>query len=173
MSDRVVFSWIAAISAALMGFLIWVIYLKESPGASSPAYDALPLLNSAFNTASALCVVGGYLSIRSGRRQAHVVFMSSALALSAAFLTSYLIYHSARGDTPFEGAGAIRPIYFSVLVSHVAATVVALPLILATVFFALARRFERHKSIARKTVPLWLYVSVTGVTVFVMLRAFG
>ena len=96
-----------------------------------------------------------------------------ALLASALFLVSYITYHAVHGDTRFMGHGAVRPIYFFILVSHILLSGVALPLVFLSLFFSLSGRFPRHKKIARYTFPVWLYVSVTGVLVFSLLRAYG
>jgi putative membrane protein len=160
---------VAIVSFAVFGFLVWLIYLRpETTGAG--AGDSLPLLNAVFNTLSAAALVTGYRAIRAGDRRRHVAAMLTALACSAAFLVGYVIHHSTAGDTPFHGQGAVRVVYFAILVSHVAVTAVTLPMILFTLAHAATGRFPQHKRIARRTLPLWLYVSVTGVLVFAFLR---
>lgn len=99
--------------------------------------------------------------------------MVAALVSSALFLIAYVIYHNAHGDTTFQSAGFIRVIYFFILISHILLTTVALPIILVTFFFALTNKFDAHKKIARITLPAWLYVSVTGVLIFFLLRLFS
>ena len=96
-----------------------------------------------------------------------------SLGSSSLFLVSYVVYHSVHGDTKFGGAGLIRPIYFFVLITHVTLSAVALPMIFLSLFLSLSGRFPRHKAVSRFTLPIWLYVSVTGVLVFVLLRWFG
>ena len=100
-------------------------------------------------------------------------FMVTAVVFSGLFLVSYLVYHNFQGDTPFTGTGLIRPVYFFILISHIILSVFALPLALITVFFAWKNNFKSHKKIARVTFPIWLYVSVTGVLVFAMLKVFS
>lgn len=129
----------------------------------------LPGLNAALNSASALLLAAGYLFIRSKRAAAHKPCMLSALATSALFLFSYLTYHYQVGSVPFKGRGWIRTVYFTVLISHTILAATIVPLVLVTLSRALKGSFERHKRIARWTLPLWLYVSVTGVIVYLML----
>ena len=129
----------------------------------------LPSVNAALNSASALLLAAGYLFIRSGRIAAHRLCMLSALAASTLFLISYLIYHYHVGSVPFTGRGWIRGVYFTVLISHTALAVVIVPLVSVTLYRALKSDFDRHKRIARWTLPLWLYVSITGVIVYAML----
>lgn len=129
----------------------------------------LPALNASLNATSFVLLTTGWFLIRSGRRQAHKWCMISALAVSAMFLTSYVIYHLNVGSVPFQKTGWIRTVYFAVLIPHVILAAAIVPMILVTVSRALADRFDKHKQIARWTLPLWLYVSVTGVIVYVML----
>jgi putative membrane protein len=131
-------------------------------------YD-LPAVNATLNALATLCLLAGYLFIRQGRRDAHRAAMVGALVLSALFLTSYLVYHYHVGSRPFTGEGWIRTVYFTVLITHVVLAIVIVPLVVITVSRALAARFDRHRRIARWTWPLWLYVSVTGVIVYLML----
>ena len=129
----------------------------------------LPTLNASLNAAAGVLLVVGYILIRRGHWKAHRACMLAALGCSAVFLTSYLYYHSQVGSVGFEGQGGVRWVYFSVLISHtlLAATVPFLAIV--TVVRALRERFERHVAIARWTLPIWLYVSITGVIVYVML----
>lgn len=129
----------------------------------------LPALNATLNAISFVLLTTGWLLIKSGRRQAHKRCMIAALVVSAAFLTSYVIYHLQVGSVPFQKTGWIRTVYFLVLIPHVILAVAIVPLILVTVSRALSDRFDKHKQIARWTLPLWLYVSVTGVIVYLML----
>jgi putative membrane protein len=129
----------------------------------------LPALNASLNALATVFLVVGWLLIKSGRRDAHRAAMVAALTCSAAFLTSYLVYHYHVGSVPFQGQGPIRIVYFTILITHVILAIVIVPLVVVTVGRALANRFDRHKRIARWTLPLWLYVSVTGVIVYLML----
>jgi uncharacterized membrane protein YozB (DUF420 family) len=129
----------------------------------------LPTLNAVLNGLSASFLLCGYLLIRRGRREAHRRAMLAALACSALFLTSYLVYHAQVGSVRFQGQGPLRTLYFTILVSHTVLAVVIVPLVAVTVTLALRGRFARHRGIARWTLPLWGYVSVTGVVVYWML----
>lgn len=133
------------------------------------ALSDLPGVNAALNTASALLLATGYLFIRKGRVALHRLCMLSALLTSTLFLASYLVYHYNVGSVPFRGQGWIRVVYFTILISHTILAIAILPLVLITVTRALKGNFERHKRIARWTLPLWFYVSVTGVIVYWML----
>lgn len=130
---------------------------------------ALPALNAWLNATSALLLVFGYAAIRSGRVQIHRVLMLCALASSALFLISYLIYHAVVGNVRFQGQGAIRTVYFAILISHTFLATINVPLILRVVYLAWRERFEEHRRLARWVWPSWMYVSVTGVVVYWML----
>lgn len=129
----------------------------------------LPALNALLNTSSAVLLVAGYRLIRQGRREAHRKAMTAALIVSALFLTSYLVYHAQAGSVRFQKTGWIRPVYFSILISHTILAACVAPMALITVWRAWKGRFDRHRRLARITLPLWLYVSVTGVLVYLML----
>jgi len=126
-------------------------------------------LNASLNGASAILLAGGYAAIRSGKIAAHKAFMISAFCVSSAFLASYLVYHYRVGHVPFQGQGWVRPVYFVLLLTHTVLAVVIVPLILVTLRRAWLKKFDRHRIIARWTLPLWFYVSVTGVIVYLML----
>ncbi|HEY6988190.1 MAG TPA: DUF420 domain-containing protein [Bryobacteraceae bacterium] len=162
---------IVILSAAIAGFLIWLIYFKGRT--AEPGWvTSLPACNAVFNSLSALCLLCGYIQIRRGNRVVHMRFMLSATVFSTLFLASYITYHFFHGDTKFAGYGWIRPVYFFILISHIVLSMVALPLILATLWYALRNQFRLHRAIARWTFPVWLYISVTGVLVFFLLRAY-
>ena len=129
----------------------------------------LPALNATLNGLATLFLVAGYLFIRRGRRQAHKRCMLAALTVSALFLCSYVIYHYHAGSRPFLGQGAIRVVYFAILIPHVILAAAVLPLALLTTARGLREDYGRHVKVARWTLPLWLYVSVTGVLVYLML----
>ena len=129
----------------------------------------LPTLNAALNGTSALLVALGYLFIRRKKVDWHKACMVSAFVTSTLFLVSYLIYHYHAGSKPFPGEGWTRPLYFAILISHVILATVTLPLSIVTLARGLRGRFEKHRSIARWALPIWLYVSVTGVAVYLML----
>jgi len=129
----------------------------------------LPTLNAVLNAASAFLLVAGWALVRRGRRDAHRLAMLGALATSAAFLVSYLVYHFEVGSVRFTGQGAIRAVYFAVLLSHTVLAAAIVPLVLVTVARALRGRFDAHRAVARYALPLWLWVSVSGVVVYWML----
>ena len=131
--------------------------------------SSLPTLNAILNSISGLFLVTGYLMIRQRRIKAHRACMLGAFTTSTLFLVSYLIYHANVGSIAFTGRGVIRVVYFTILISHIVLAALILPLALVTLVQALRERFDRHVRIARWTLPIWLYVSVTGVVVYLML----
>lgn len=129
----------------------------------------LPALNACLNALSATLLVTGYFQIRNKNKNAHRICMSAAFLTSTVFLISYLFYHYHHGSTRFQGQGTIRWIYLTILLTHTVLAAAIVPMILMTFARALKGEFARHKPLARWTLPLWLYVSVTGVVVYLML----
>jgi len=129
----------------------------------------LPALNAVLNATAAVLLVIGYSFIRAGQIRRHRAVMISACAVSTLFLISYVIYHANIGSKPFQGRGPIRIVYFTILLTHVILAAAVLPLAVITLSRGLRARFDRHVAIARWTFPIWLYVSVTGVIVYLML----
>ena len=128
-----------------------------------------PALNASLNGISALLLAGGYAAIRAGKRDVHKVFMISAFTVSTIFLASYVVYHiRVKQLVLFQGQGWIRPVYFTLLTSHTILAIVIVPMILITLRRAWLEKFDEHRLIARWTLPLWFYVCVTGVIVYLM-----
>jgi putative membrane protein len=160
---------ILALSVVVAAFLVWLIYFRERM--VTPEWAAsLPFANAIFNSISAICLTLGYLNIRRGNRTVHARFMIGATVSSAFFLVGYITYHYFHGDTKFPAHGWVRPAYFALLISHITMAAIALPLILTTLWFATTKQFRFHKPVARWTFPVWLYVSVTGVLVYAVLK---
>ena len=128
-----------------------------------------PAFNATLNATSAALLIAGYLCIRSKRITAHACCMVAASAVSLLFFASYLAYHAQVGSVRFQGTGAVRPVYFTVLLTHTMLAVIIVPLVIRTLLLAARRRFAEHRAFARWTLPLWLYVSITGVVVYLML----
>ena len=129
----------------------------------------LPALNATLNGIAAILLVTGYLFIKQGRRRQHQWCMLGALTTSALFLVSYVTYHLHAGSRPFPGQGPIRVVYFAILITHVILAAVIVPLALLTALRGLRSQFDKHVRIARWTFPVWVYVSVTGVVIYLML----
>lgn len=129
----------------------------------------LPALNATLNGLSAVFIMTGYVLIKRGERELHKRCMLAALVTSSAFLVSYVIYHANTGSRPFPGTGVVRVVYFAILITHVVLAATILPLALTTTARGLRAQYTRHVAIARWTFPVWLYVSVTGVVIYLML----
>jgi uncharacterized membrane protein YozB (DUF420 family) len=144
-------------------------------GAKIPVmiYSMLPHLNAVLNGTSALFLVAGYFFIRQRIVRPHRICMLGALTASSLFLISYVIYHARVGSVRFQGDGWVRAVYLAVLISHTVLAITVVPLAIITLRRALKERFDRHRLIARWTLPIWLYVSVTGVIVYIMLYHFN
>ncbi len=170
-STKTAIAWILAVSASAFIFLVWLIYIKQKPTTYPESVAILPLINCILNTASTVCLIAGLIAIKKREIKTHLSFMISAFICSTLFLITYIIYHSLHGDSHFLGQGIIRPIYFFVLISHILLTIAGLPLILTTFFFALTQNFTWHKKIARITYPIWLYISVSGILIYILLKS--
>jgi putative membrane protein len=167
--DRSFWIFNAVVSSAAVGFLGWLLLLREGGGIEADL-GFMPGVNAALNATAASFLLLGLAAIRSGRREVHKRLMVSAFAASSVFLVGYVLYHYAHGDTAYQGEGTIRIVYFTILISHVLLSIVMLPMILTTFYLAVRERFVAHKKLARWTLPTWLYVSVTGVVIYFMLR---
>jgi uncharacterized membrane protein YozB (DUF420 family) len=132
-------------------------------------YTVLPAVNATLNSIATVFLSVGWMFIRRGQIARHRACMLSAFATSALFLISYLAYHANVGSVPFQGQGPVRVVYFTILITHIILAALILPLALVTLSRALSRRFDRHRAIARWTLPIWLYVSITGVIIYAML----
>jgi uncharacterized membrane protein YozB (DUF420 family) len=173
MSERVALSVIGVLSLAIVA-LVGVLLLDHQPGRPWRAeVAALPALNASLNATSAVLLAVGWVAIRRRRIAVHRACMLSACVVSTLFLISYVVYHYAAGSRPFLGQGVIRWVYFPLLVSHIVLAAVMVPFVLTTVYRALSGNFQRHVRIARFTLPMWLYVSVTGVLVYLLLYQLG
>ena len=132
-------------------------------------YSVFPAINATLNGTSAVLLVTAHRMIKRGRLATHRAIMLAAVGTSTLFLISYLYYHAHVGSVRFQGHGWSRPVYFSILISHTILAATIVPLVIVTLTWALRGRFDRHRAIARWTYPIWLYVSVTGVVIYVML----
>lgn len=132
-------------------------------------YTIFPIINATLNGTSAVLIATGRVLIRRGSMAAHRACMIAAVVCSSAFLVSYLWYHAHVGSVHFQGQGLVRPLYFAILTTHTLLAAVVVPLVIITLARGLRARFDRHRAIARWTYPIWLYVSVTGVVIYVLL----
>lgn len=132
-------------------------------------FSDLPTLNASLNFISLLLLIAGYLQIRKGNEAAHKKIMLGALVASTLFLTSYLIYHSQVGSVPYPYYDWTRPVYFTILIPHVILAAVLVPFVIRLVYLALSAQLEKHKWLARRVLPVWMFVSTTGVVIYLML----
>jgi len=172
-NPRPVVGTIIVVSGLAVSFLLWLLYVHHASADFAGRWMFLPALNAVLNGSCAIALCVGLYFIKHHNREAHRTSMLLAFALSSAFLVSYIVNHALHGDTIFPGHGAVRTVYLSILASHVILSIVALPMVLTTLFFSLTGRFAMHRRIARFTFPIWLYVSVTGVIVYFMLYQFN
>ena len=168
-STRPAIGAIVAISAAATVFLFWLIYIHPA-AASSQEYAFLPALNAILNGMSAISLLIGFTFIRSKKIRAHRAAMITAFGFSTLFLVGYILHHALHGDVRYPAHAAWRSVYLPLLASHIILATLALPIVLVTFFFSLTGRIPQHRKIARWTFPMWLYVSITGVITYVMLR---
>lgn len=168
-ADRTFFVFNAAVSTLAVGMIAFILLRPRSEhGALDLSF--LPAVNALLNALSATSLLVGYAAIRRRNVAAHRFSMVSAFVLSSLFLVGYLSYHFVHGDTKFTGVGAIRTFYFAILISHILLSLSVVPLALTSFYFAFTGAFARHKRLNRVFLPIWLYVSITGVIVFLMLR---
>jgi putative membrane protein len=174
MRDRVALPLIGLVSSLV---LLAVGVLLLAPAAArptlAPGVSLLPTLNAALNATSAVLLAAGFSFIRTRRVRAHMTAMLSAFGVSVLFLVFYVTYHAQAGSRPFTGHGWIRPVYFALLLSHIVLAAAIVPIALTTLFRAWRGDYARHRRIARWALPVWLYVSVTGVAVYLLLYRLG
>ena len=157
------------VTVLALGFLVWLVYFHDEP-ADEGASTQLPALNALFNAVAATLLIVGRRAIRRGQRRLHQQWMLSALAASGLFLVTYIYYHYGYGDTKFAGTGLVRPFYFTILISHIGLSALVFPAILTSVYLGLTDRIASHKKLAVWTWAGWMYVSVTGITIWLMLH---
>lgn len=164
--------FIGALSLAVLAFIAYLLLgrSQHSVEAQSPDFRFLPTLNAGLNAVATVLLISGYIAIRKGARRLHPYLMVGAFAASLLFLAGYLTYHAMYGDTKFQGTGAFRIFYFTVLISHIALSTAVMPLALTTLYFAARRRWQTHRKVARVALPIWLYVSITGIAIYFMLH---
>jgi putative membrane protein len=172
-ADRAFFAFAGVLSMVVLVFLGWILRLRPHAGDADAAFAFLPAVNASLNGIAATLLTAGWVAIRRGARRVHQYCMVAAFGASALFFVGYSIYHWAHGDTRYPGTGLVRSLYLGVLASHVILSALVPPLALVAFWFAFRGAFERHKRVTRWALPIWLYVSVTGVAIFLMLRAAG
>ena len=171
-NDRSFFIFNAVVSVAALSLLSWLLLIHGAVPSSSVDLRFMPAVNACFNATAASLLLAGWVAIKTKRVELHRYFMVSAFVASALFLVGYLAYHAVHGDTKFGGVGMLRTIYLTILVSHVLLSTVIVPLALTAFYYAWRRDFRKHTKVTRVLHPIWLYVSLTGVVVFMMLRPY-
>ncbi len=169
--ERVLNRWIVVLSI-LIPFVVSVLFTVkiEIPGVERLGF--LPPIYATINAFTAVILVLGVIQIKKGNRKAHENLMKLAIGLSALFLVMYVIYHMTSTSTPFGGEGPIRTVYFIILISHILLSIAVIPLVLISFVRALSERYDKHKKIAKITFPIWLYVAITGVIVYIMISPY-
>lgn len=169
--DRLFFALAAVISVAALAFLTWLLLLRDTTATDPGALSFMPAVNAGLNATAALLLVLGWRAIRAGQRTRHQWMMIGTFACSALFLVGYVAYHYLHGDSRYEGPA--RGFYLAMLASHVLLSIPVVPMALTAFYLAYKKRFDAHKKVTRWLAPIWLYVSVTGVLVFVFLHVIG
>ncbi len=169
-SDKRFFVFNAVLSTAALGLLAWLLLIRGGSANTGQNLSFMPAVNACLNATSSVLLLCGYVAVKRGNSRIHRYFMVSAVASSALFLVGYVAYHFVHGDTKFGGGGAIRTVYLSILITHVLLSIAVVPMVLTALYFAARRQFVRHTKVTRILFPIWLYVSVTGVVIYFMLR---
>jgi putative membrane protein len=164
--------YIMIASGLVLLFLFWLLYFREGAEVIPDWVYSLPTVNAIFNSIATVFLILGFVQIRKRKFDSHMKFNLAAFVASAFFLISYVLYHNFVGHTPFPGEGWIRPVYFFILISHIILSVVVVPLILSSFFFAFAGKFAIHRRVSKFTFPIWIYVSITGVVIYFILNAY-
>lgn len=171
-NDKGFWAFNAVLSAAALAFLAYILLVRRGGGASVDL-SFMPAVNASFNALSTVLLASGWWAIKNGKREVHKYLMVSAFASSSLFLVGYLVYHWVHGDTKFGGHGGVKVFYLLVLASHVVLSMAVVPMCLGSFYMAWRKSFDTHRKIGRVLLPIWLYVSVTGVLIFVLLRAYA
>ena len=169
-TDRQFFTFNAVVSALALAFIAYILLVRRAGPAGAVDLGFLPAVNATLNALAAVFLVAGWVAIKRRAVRVHKRLMVAAFAASTLFLVSYLTYHYVHGDTKYQGVGALRLVYFTILVSHVLLSMAVVPLALSAFYFAWKRLFARHSRLTRIALPIWIYVSVTGVVIYFMLR---
>ncbi|MGV3620834.1 MAG: DUF420 domain-containing protein [Archangium sp.] len=171
-TDRTFFIFNGVVSALALALLSWLLLFHGGLQGSEVNLRFMPAVNACLNASAATLLVAGWVAVKRGRADIHRYLMVAAFAASALFLVGYLAYHAVHGDTKFGGTGTIRTVYLLLLASHVLLSIGIVPMSLTAFWFAWKKEFSRHTKVTRVLWPIWLYVSVTGVVVFLMLRPY-
>jgi putative membrane protein len=171
LSDRTFYVLTGVVSAAALALLAWLLLIRRGGGGEAQVdLRFMPAVNASLNAAAASLLLAGWVAIKRGARRVHQYLMVATFVASALFLVGYLAYHYVHGDTRYAGDGVMRTVYLVVLASHVLLSMPVVPLALVAFYLAWRQDFRRHRKVTRWLAPIWLYVSVTGVVVYFMLR---
>jgi putative membrane protein len=168
--DTKAYRLIAGLSTLVIVFLFWLIYFNPGRETDAAWVTFLPTVNASLNTITTFFLIMGYLMIKIGQKKAHILLMLSATTTSGLFLISYIIYHHFHGDTLFLTQGYLRPIYFFILISHIILSIGLVPMVFATLYHAFRKNLTAHRKLARWTFPIWIYVSITGVLIYLFVQ---
>ncbi len=164
---------IGVVSTITISFLVWLIYFKTPHETSASWVGTLPATNALLNSISFILLCCGLFFIKTGHRALHIKCMIAATFSSFLFVISYITYHHFHGDTKFLATGSIKYIYFTILITHILLSIPLVPLVLATLWNAYKENFDTHKKLARITFPIWVYISITGVLIYLILNNFN
>lgn len=169
--EKIYNRWILALSVIIPIAVAVLFTIKiEIPGVERLGF--LPPIYATINALTAVILILGVVQIKKGKRKSHENLMKTAIGLSATFLVMYVIYHMTSDSTPYGGEGTIRTVYFIILITHILLSIAIIPLVLISFVKALSQRFDKHKKIAKITFPIWLYVTITGVVVYIMISPY-
>lgn len=163
---------IAVLSIAIPAAVAFLLFVPQTGKLGGLDVTFIPKVNAVLNSLTAVALAVGYGFIRRGNVAGHRASMLSAFTLSTGFLVLYVLYHTQAPSTHFGGVGLIRPVYFAILISHILLAIIIVPLVLTALYFALTRQFSKHKAVTRWTLPIWLYVAVTGVLAYLMIAPY-
>lgn len=163
---------VIAVIALVLPLVVALLYYMPKSGEAGEMVRAIPFFNAIVNGCTFLLISAGIVAIKTGKQTLHRYFMMSAMVMSVIFLLGYVAYHAQVESTPFGGEGIIRTIYFAILISHIVLAAIIAPLVLVTVYRAVSGDLEKHKKMARITYPIWLYVSITGIIVYLMISPY-
>ncbi|ATH06577.1 hypothetical protein BIY24_01050 [Halobacteriovorax marinus] len=172
-NNNTAYTAIGIVSFITISFLVWLIYFKTPHQATGDWVEQLPAINALLNSISFVLLCSGYVFIKKGLRSLHIKSMIAATISSFLFVASYITYHHFHGDTKFLAEGPIKYIYFTILITHIVLSIPLVPLVLTTLYHAYAENFSSHKKLAKITFPIWVYISVTGVLIYLILNNFN
>ncbi len=171
-NDKLIFTIIGVLSVVVPILVAILLFMPQFFKLSDYDFSFLPHFHAILNSGTALCLIAGLLFIKKGNQIGHKSVMYAAFALSSIFLLSYVTYHSQAESVKYGGEGMIRTIYFIILISHIVLSAIVLPLILLSIYFAVTKRFEKHKKFVKFSYPIWLYVAISGVLVYAFLQPY-